>query len=733
MAAVPAWAYRQAWPFWLIASLSWTWLAIDARLDARLAPALAGGDVNVSGWVDGFPRESSGQVSFSFRVTGSECDIALPSRLRLTWYDPPLEIRAGGSYELTVRLKPPRGLVNPGGFDFERWLFLEGYGATGYVRDGGAASERFGSLARAWLERRAAMAVRIGDVVVNPDARALLTALALGERFGFTDDHWAAFRRTGTSHLVAISGLHVGIVSGLLFFAARWLWLRGPAVLAVYDLEVAALVSFMGAFFYTALAGFSIPTQRALIMLLVGLLALTSRRVTTMAAGLSAAVLFVLLWDPLAPLSASFWLSFAAVALLWQLGNLRVGGSRDGAAARVRQTLCNVGRVQWGVTIGLVPIVVMAFGELSIVSPLVNVVAIPFFSLVLVPLTLLATATLSVAFVGMTLLAVAAALADWSYAALAMISEYPWAALPMPALGIGSAALLCAGATAALPMHALPGRYLAWVAMLGPLLSTPRGPAARAFEATVLDVGHGLAVLVRTRARSLLFDAGARYPSGFDSGEEIVLPALRSLGIKTLDAIVISHADNDHAGGLGAVLEAFPRATLIAGPDLQMRQAISCRRGQRWEWDGVLFEIAHPSAAFPLLGNDSSCVLKVSTADHALLLTGDVERAAERSLVAAGLDLTADVVVVPHHGSATSSTGAFTTATRPKVAIVSAGYANQWGFPKEEVVARWARVGATTVVTGEAGAVSLTFAPDDRFEMSTGRARRHRAWRMDTD
>ena len=311
------------------------------------------------------------------------------------------------------------------------------------VRDGGAASEHFGSLARVWLERRAAMAVRIGEVVVTPDARALLTALALGERFRFTDDHWAAFRRTGPSHLVAISGLHVGIVSGLLFFAARWLWLRGPTVLAVYDLEVAALVSFMGAFFYTALAGFSIPTQRALIMLLVGLLALTSRRVTTMAAGLSAAVLFVLLWDPLAPLSASFWLSFAAVALLWQLGNLRVGGGRGGAAARVRQTLCNVGRVQWGVTIGLVPIVVMAFGELSLVSPLVNVVAIPFFSLVLVPLTLLATATLSVAFVGMTLLAVAAALADWSYAALAMIAEYPWAALPMPALGIGSAALLC--------------------------------------------------------------------------------------------------------------------------------------------------------------------------------------------------------------------------------------------------------------------------------------------------
>ncbi|NNC66357.1 MAG: DNA internalization-related competence protein ComEC/Rec2, partial [Gammaproteobacteria bacterium] len=181
------------------------------------------------------------------------------------------------------------------------------------------------------------------------------------------------------------------------------------------------------------------------------------------------------------------------------------------------------------------------------------------------------------------------------------------------------------------------------------------------------------------------------------------------------------------------VLEAFPRATLIAGPDLQMGQAISCRRGQRWEWDGVLFEIVHPPAAFPLLGNDSSCVLKISAADHALLLTGDVERAAERSLVAADLDLTADVIVVPHHGSATSSTAAFTTATRPTVAIVSAGYANQWGFPKEEVVARWERVGATTVVTGEAGAVSLKFAADDSFEVSAGRARRHRAWRIDTD
>lgn len=722
---------RWRWPVWLVAGLGWTWFAIEANLDERLAPELVGRDVGVSGWIDGFPRESAGQVSFSFRVTEAQGDLALPSRLRLTWYDPPFEVSAARSYDLTVRLKAPRGLVNPGGFDFERWLFLEGYGATGYVRKGNTASQPSDSIARAWLERRAAIAARIGDAVVAPDARALLTALALGERFEFTDAHWTTFRRTGTSHLVAISGLHVGIVSVLFFFAARWLWLRGPAALALYDLEAASLVSFAGAFGYAALAGFSIPTQRALIMLLVGLLALTSRRVTTMSSGLSAALLFVLLWDPLAPLSASFWLSFAAVALIWQLGNVRsVAGS---VAARVWPTVGNVGRLQWGVTVGLVPIVVLAFGELSIVSPVVNILAIPFFSFVLVPLTLLATAALTVEVIGTTLISVAAELAERVYGILAMISEYPWSALPIHALGTASATLLCLGAIALLPAHALPGRYLAWIAMLGALVAVPQRPEAQAFEAIVLDVGHGLAVLVLTRSHSLLFDAGAQYPSGFDAGDEIVLPALRALGVRALDVIVVSHADNDHAGGIGAILAAFPRAALIKGPDLEMREGIACRRGQRWEWDGVAFEIAHPPEAFPLLGNDSSCVLKISTAGQTLLLTGDIERAGERSLLAAGLDLNADVVVVPHHGSATSSTSALTAATLPEYAVVSAGYANQWGFPKEEVVRRWARIGATTVVTGQSGALHLAFGRDGDFELRARRAQRRRAWRMGVD
>ncbi len=714
-----------------MAGMAWTWLDIQARLDDRLAADRLGEDLRVSGWVDGFARESPGQVAFSFRVTAAQSDSAVPSRLRLTWYDPPIEVSAGQTYDLAVRLKPPRGLVNPGGFDFERWLFLEGYGATGYVRDGSAASVQRASVARSWLERRAAIAARIGETIAAPDARALLTALALGERFEFTDDHWMTLRRTGTSHLVAISGLHVGIVSALLLLLARQLWLRGPMMLAIYDLEAAALVSFSGAVVYAALAGFSIPTQRALIMLAVALAAVTSRHATTMSGGLSAAVLFVLLWEPLAPLSTSFWLSFAAVALLWQLGSLRTLADRG--TSRIWQSVRNAGRVQWGVAVGLVPILVMAFGELSVVSPLVNFFAIPLFSVVVVPLTLLATATLAVDPVGTFLLRIAATLCEWCYAVLAILAEYAWTALPVPALGIGATLVLGASAAFALPSHPLPGRYLAWLAILGPLTSQPVRPAARTFEATVLDVGHGLAVLVRTRSHSLLFDTGARYRSGFDSGQEIVLPALNALGISVLDVVVVSHADNDHAGGLGAIVEAYPDAAVIAGPDLVWDGAVSCRRGQRWEWDGVSFELLHPPEAFPRLGNDSSCVLRIDTAAHALLLTGDVERTAERSLIAADLDLQADVVVVPHHGSATSSTAELTTAIRPALAIVSAGHANQWGFPKADVVARWARVGAAMIVTGESGAVSLRFTSADGFELHTQRTQRLRAWRMGPD
>lgn len=720
--------WRQVWLLCFAAGMCWTCLRIDARLDDQLAAALAGQDFEVTGWIDGFPRRRAGQVSFSLAVLEASRSAKLPSHLRLTWYEPAIELRAGATLDLRVRLRQSHGFANPAGFDFERWLFVEGYGATGYVRDGRLSSVRAPFLASRWLRFRASVAARIRETVESPDAQALLIALAIGERFAFGEQHWTTLRRTGTSHLVAISGLHVGIVSVLLFFVARALCLRGPAVLAVYDLEIAAAMSLSGASVYAALAGFTVPTQRALIMLAVAMAILLARRATTMAVGLSAALLFVLIWDPLAPLSPSFWLSFAAVAILWQLG---VG--RSGPTKRMHSPLRHVAeaaRTQWGISLGLAPVVAYLFGEISLISPVVNFVAIPLFGLVLVPLTLAATLALLLEPLGSMLFACAEQVAQLSYRMLAWSATAPWAALPLPALGLEQTLLLFAGAICSLPSHALPGRYLGWLAMLAAIAAPSDGPSLGGLRATVLDVGHGLAVLIRTRDHALLYDTGASYPSGFDVGREIVLPVLRSKGISRLDRVLVSHADNDHAGGLESILSAYPDTELLAGPDLDTRNALRCSRGQRWSWDGVVFEILHPPPSFPSAGNDSSCVLRVRAAGRGLLLTGDLERLGEESLRSAGLDIAADVVVVPHHGSSTSSSASLTTASGPRFALVSAGYANRWGFPKPDVTARWERAGATVLVTGLVGAISVNVRPGGRMLVDTERGARARPWQF---
>jgi competence protein ComEC len=250
-------------------------------------------------------------------------------------------------------------------------------------------------------------------------------------------------------------------------------------------------------------------------------------------------------------------------------------------------------------------------------------------------------------------------------------------------------------------------------------------PPHGAARAVVLDVGHGLAVLVETRTHRLLFDAGPTAPSGFDSGEDIILPALAADGRRGLDRLVVSHADNDHAGGAPAIVAFFPGVDVLKGPDVDTLPGRRCAAGDEWEWDGVRFRILHPRADFGARGNDSSCVLKVETEGSALLVTGDIERLGETALPASSL--AADVVVVPHHGSATSSSPPFVTAVGARVAIVSAAHANRWGFPRAEVRERWERGGAAVLVTGDAGAVTVDLAPDG-LAISTQRELRHRYW-----
>ena len=726
--AASAWWFtgRHRWLVWCAAGAFWTTAHIHVRLADWLPGEFQGEDFAVAGWVDGFPNHSPGQVSFSFRVDSAEMPDIVPGRLRLTWYDPPSDtVGPGAAFDLVVRLKRPRGLVNPGGFDYARWLFQQGYGATGYVRDGGGTTANIGGLARQWLVLRARLAESIRSAAPTPDSAALLTALSIGERFGFAESHWRTLRRTGTSHLVAISGLHIGLVAGLIFLLARWIALRMPVAVASRNAEVAASACLLAGGLYAALAGFTVPTQRALIMLVVAQLALLSRRSVDMSSGLSAAVLLVIAWDPAAPLSASFWLSFIAVALLWQLARSEYsrGEERD-----TWRPVAGVARVQWYMSLGLVPVTALFFNEVSLISPFVNVIAIPLFSFVLVPLTLLASATVHLHPVGNYVVALAGAPLQWTWNGLAAVGEWPWSSVllsPPPAWILALAAM---GTLAAMAAWPLPARNLAWLALVPVLWWEPPRPGQGGAVVDVLDVGHGLAVLVETRSHTLLYDAGALYRSGFDTGREIVLPAMRAKSWETLDSVVVSHADNDHAGGVPAVLEAYPDAQVLMGPDVELPGGEICRTGQAWTWDEVRFEILHPDPAFHRRGNDSSCVLKVITSAGSLLLTGDVEMAGERALVADAASLASDVVIVPHHGSATSSSAALVSATAPDHALVSAGYLNHWGFPKPQVAQRWQGAGAAMVSTGDAGAVRVIFEPGKPVQVRGQRVRQRRYW-----
>jgi competence protein ComEC len=366
---------------------------------------------------------------------------------------------------------------------------------------------------------------------------------------------------------------------------------------------------------------------------------------------------------------------------------------------------------------------------MSVVSPFVNLIAIPYFSFVLVPATLVALAAAALVLPGAEWLAsLAAWLASLAWAGIHAAGALPWAALTLPRPPELVATLALVGVVAGLPAHPLPGRLLAWCALLPVIVPATHRPAPGAAYVVVLDVGHGLAVIVETAGKRLLYDAGPRFPSGFDTGAEVALPALaqRPGG---LDLLIVSHADNDHSGGARAVLDAYPDADVLAGPDVTDLPARTCETDMRWRWDGVDFEVLHPDASFLPLGNESSCVLKITASGGSLLVLGDVERRGERA-IAGDSRISADVVVVAHHGSATSSTPVLVEAADARLALVSAGYRNQWNFPRPEVVQRWEAAGARLLSTAEAGALHVSLG-EDGLEVWGERERRRRYWQSE--
>jgi len=688
--------------FWT--GMAWSCWSAGALLADGLPSGLEGVDTTVSGTLATLPQRQGRVTRFEFvpDPVQEATDAQLPRRLRLAWYGQHPPLRAGDRWRLRLRLKRPRGFINPGGFDFEGWLFRRGIRATGYVRDH-PTNKRLGQApdARYALQRlRQRLAAALAEALVDSPRRGLLTALSLGERGAITADQWTVLRNTGTSHLVAISGLHLGLVAGLFFMLVRHAWAWCGLTRWGAAQSAAAWLTLPMAALYAGLAGFSVPTQRALLMVGVVLAVLLLRRALAPGRALVLALTGVLLLDPLAPGSAGFWLSFGAVAvILYTVAWRQPGGQRYWRWAWIQIALA----------LGLAPLLVVAFQQVPLAAPLANLIAVPLVGFVLVPLVLVATLlVLPLPGVGEVLLQVADYLLGLGWTPLEAsagwaLAQQGFAEPPMWAVMTG-----CVGVFLLLAPRGLPLRLPGLVLLLPLFTFRPETPVHGAAWVTVLDVGQGLAVLVRTHDHLLVFDTGPAYSARFDAGSAVIVPELRRLGRDRVDALVVSHGDSDHAGGLTSLRAAITVDRLYTGAGVtDADHAEICRAGTHWNWDGVEFTFLHPEAGAGA-GNDGSCVLRIAASGAALLLTGDIEAVAEHQLLARDARaLRAEVIQVPHHGSRTSSTSPFIAAVMPQIALVSSGWRNRFGMPVPEVIARYDAIGAEVIDTASAGAIEV--------------------------
>lgn len=626
----------------------------------------------------------------------------LPRKLRVSWYRAGQAVKAGESWRLRLSLRPPRGMLNPGGFDYERWLFAQGIGAVGYVRESLENRRLALTAPGSWLPRwRQDIHDRLQAVWQHSPVAGLLMALTMGVEDGIGRPEWDVLRRTGTAHLIAISGSHIGLVAGLVFFLVRSLVSRLGPRQRLSPPRIAALAGLVGAWAYAALADFGIPTQRALIMVAMAMGAVVLQRPTHVAHLLALALIAVVLRDPLAVLAPGFWLSFAAVALI-------------AYGVRGRLAPARGGRLLWRINaltaVGLAPVLLLFFGQMSLVSPFANLLAVPVLGTLLIPLCLAGALLLPVSpALGQPLLALAEWVMRESWRVLTWIASLPVAQWTHPVPPLGHMALALAGVILLLAPRGVPARWLGLVMLLPALLYAPERLPPGGFRLTLLDVGQGLAAVVETRHRTLAFDAGAKLSRHFDMGNAVVEPYLRHRGLGRIDVLVISHGDNDHSGGARSLLQVFPvRHLLTSVPDLfRDDAAMSCQAGQGWRWDGVDFQMLGPVAA-STRDNDNSCVLRVRGEGGSVLLTGDIEADAENRLVTRyGSALRSDVLVVPHHGSKTSSTPALLAAVRPRWGLVPAGYLNRFGFPHREVLERYRAFGIALMNVAEAGTLTV--------------------------
>jgi competence protein ComEC len=674
-----------------IACLHGSW-ALSQRIQSSI-------ETQIIGSVASLPIANEKSIYFEFDIEESKNITLVGKRVRLSAYGEMPLLQAGSRWQLNVHLKPPRGVLNPGGFDFERRALEQNLAGIGHVKKLDMSKRLMPAKGiNAWREK---MSAQIQTSVANTNAR-FIQALVLGDTRQLSDADWQLLRQHGLTHLIAISGFHVGLVAGFAALMVRVLYFLLPS-LGRWQTRPrsAALAALICSFLYTAIAGFALPTWRTFLMIAVIAFARIYQRSIGISASLALALIAILLSDPLAVLSPGFWLSFAGVAWLAVCLSSQQGFDIRDVKENFRLFL----QSQWVALIGLLPLSIWFFGQTSLLAPITNLVGIPFISLLVVPLALLG---LLASFFNMGMATffwkVSANLMAWFCQLLESAANTNFALISLPEPSVLTMLLALVGAFVLLQPRGVKGKAVCLCLFFPLLLPAIDPPANNEVDISLIDVGQGLAVLVKTEQHALLYDTGAGIPGRFDRGESIVIPALQAAGVRSLHRIIVSHGDNDHAGGLNSVRQHFQSADVFAPEGWADDSMQPCLKEKAWQWDGVVFEFLHPPSNFPYQRNESSCVLRIQAGNRSILLTGDIGKWVEKRLVDEQADkIDVDVLLVPHHGSGNSSSQAFIDATTPALALIASGADNRFKHPRPEILARYHSSGAETADSADLG------------------------------
>lgn len=650
-------------------------------LDWQLPKELEKQDLVITGTIVSLPIEDSKATSFDFKVTS----IPHHPKIKLNWYTHPPLLTPGDEWQLTVQLKRPHGLANPGSFDTEKWLFQNRIRATGSVKSGEKLASHPEQTPFEFL--RYQLREELNPILKPLPYGRVLLALTIGDQTGISDKHWDTLRATGTTHLISVSGLHIALVAGLVFVIVRLSW-RGRLLAPI---QAAAIGAILAAFIYSALAGFAIPTIRSLIMIIVFMLILLMKRFVSLWQAWSIALVTILLIDPLSTLSVGFWLSFGSVALILYTTEFRV---------RPKGLWWKWGRLHLLLAIGLVPLTALFFQQWSLVSPLANFIAIPWVSFIVTPLALLGCLPL----IGEWLLAIAHFCFKALWPILEFLAKQPWAEWNLTPANPWLFLLATLGILLLFAPRGLYGRWLGGIFFLPLWFTAYPKPTSEELWFTLLDIGQGLAAVIQTQYHTLIYDTGP--------DNTVLIPFLKTQGIEKIDTLIISHGDLDHIGGARALTQAIPVQTVLSGTPqaIDWIPSTLCQTGKDWQWDNIKFTFLHPITEAAYSDNNASCVLKIESGQHTLLLTGDIEKIVEEELVVEyGNTLKADVLVVPHHGSNSSSTEVFLQHVQPQIALVPAGYLNRYKHPSPKVLKRYMARQIPLHNTALQGAISMRF------------------------